>query len=226
MKIKYLKLLEKYYNGEMDVEEKASFEESLLHNTELNTANNEYLGICEAIGDPETIDLRIKLRELRNERNRNNYGADFFMHSRNWLWLAALITVIISFTVIVSLLITTTEWKEQVATETKLYEFDEYSALNGELMKFKQRKTNFILESPADSIFHSRKYPILFQWTEDSTHMLILDLINWEGKIVFSTGKPVESPYLVKKKLPEGILVYRFRSETESYHLGFLFIKK
>jgi hypothetical protein len=50
-------------------------------------------------------------------------------------------------------------------------------------------------------------------------------LIDWEGKIVFSSGKPVTSPYLVKKKFKEGVLAYRFRSETESYYLGFLFLR-
>ena len=226
MKTKYLKILEKYYNDEMEPAEKASFEQSLSRNPELNMAYKEYLSILEAIGDRETLDLRLKLRELRNEKYRNSSGADFFLHSRNWLWMAALITIIISFTIIVSLLITRSEWKDQVASELKSAENSEYSALDRELMKFKQRKTNFVLESPADSIFHSRKDPILFKWTVDSTKMLILDLIDWEGKIVFTSGKPVDSPYLVKKRLPEGIMVYRFRSETESYYLGILLVKK
>jgi hypothetical protein len=225
MKTKYLKLLEKYYNDEMEPAEKASFEESLSQNPELNAAYKEYLSIYEAIRDQETLDLRVKLKELRGERNRNNNGADFIMNSRNWLWLAALITIIISFTVIVSLLITKADWKDQAASEIKSVEINDYNGLDRELMKFKQRKTNFMLESPKDSIFHNRKDPVLFQWTVDSTNLLILDLIDWEGKIVFSSGKPVVSPYLVKKKLPEGILVYRFRSETESYYLGFLFLK-
>jgi hypothetical protein len=225
MKTKYLKLLEKYYNDEMEPAEKASFEESLSQNPELNADYKEYLSIYEAIRDQETLDLRVKLKELRGERNRNNNGADFIMNSRNWLWLAALITIIISFTVIVSLLITKADWKDQAASEIKSVEINDYNGLDRELMKFKQRKTNFMLESPKDSIFHNRKDPVLFQWTVDSTNLLILDLIDWEGKIVFSSGKPVVSPYLVKKKLPEGILVYRFRSETESYYLGFLFLK-
>ncbi|MCK9399876.1 MAG: hypothetical protein M0Q51_07780 [Bacteroidales bacterium] len=225
MNTKYIKQFEKYYNGEMDPEEKGSFEESLSQNPELNADYQEYLSIYEAIGDQETLDLRVKLKELRNEWNRNSNGADFIMNSRNWLWLAALITVIISFTVIVSLLITKADWKDQTASEIKSVEINDFSALNRELIKFKQRKTNFMLESPKNSVFHNRKDPILFQWTVDSTNLLILDLIDWEGKIVFSSGTAVVSPYLVKKKLPEGILVYRFRSETESYYLGFLLLK-
>lgn len=224
MNTKYLKLLEKFHNGEMEPAEKASFEESLSQNPELNAAYLEYLSIYEAIGDHETLDLRIKLRELRDEKYRNNNGTDFIMRNRNWLWLAALITVIISFTVIVSLLITGTDLKDQSAAGFESLEVYDYNGLNRELMKFEQRKSNFTLESPKDSVFHMRKDPILFKWTVDSTAPLILDLIDWEGKIVFSSGEPVTSPYVVKKKLKDGILAFRFRSDTESYYLGFLFL--
>jgi hypothetical protein len=225
MNTRYLKQFEKYYNGEMEPAEKASFEELLSQNPELNAAYKEYLSIYEAIGDQEILDLRIKLKELRDERKRNNYGPDFMMRNRNWLWLAALITIIISFTVIVSLLITKVDWKDQAASEFKSIEINDHNALNWELIKFSQRKTNFMLQSPKDSIFHNRKEPILFQWTVDSTDLLILDLIDWEGKIVYTSGKTVASPYVVKKKFREGVLVYRFRSETESYYLGFLILK-
>lgn len=225
MNTKYLKILEKYHNGEMEPSEKASFEESLTHNPELNAAYQVYLSIYEAIGDNETLDLRRKLKELRHGTNRDNNGTDFIMRNRNWLWLAALITVIISFTVIISLMITKTDWKEQSASGTNAIEVYDYNGLNRELMKFTQRKTDFKLESPKDSVFHNRKEPIIFKWTVDTTSPLILDLIDWEGKIVFSSGKPVTSPYLVKKKFKEGVLAYRFRTETESYYLGFLFLR-
>jgi hypothetical protein len=225
MKTKYLKLLEKYHNGEMEEGEKASFEESLLQDRELNADYLEYLSIYEAIGDEETLDLRIKLRELRDEKYRNNNGSDFMMRNRNWLWLAALITVIISFTVIVSLLITSSAWKDQSAFGVRSVEAYDHSGMNRELMKYEQRNANFALESPKDTVFHNRKEPILFKWTVDTTTPLILDLIDWEGKIVFSSGQPVTSPCIVKKKLKEGILAFRFRSDTESYYLGFLFMK-
>lgn len=225
MNTKYLKILEKYHNGEMKPSEKVSFEESLIRNPELNASWQEYLSIYEAIGDQETLDLRNKLKELREEKNRSNSGTDFIMRNRNWLWLAALITLMISFTVIVSLLITKVDWKEQSAAGFNGIENYDYNGLNRELMKFKQRKTNFALESPKDSVFHYRKDPILFKWTVDTASPLILDMIDWEGKIVFSSGQPVSSPYVVKKKFQEGVLAFRFRSETESYYLGFLFLK-
>jgi hypothetical protein len=225
MNTKYLKIFEKYHNGEMEPSEKASFEESLTRDPELNASYQEYLSIYEAIGDQDTLDLRNKLRELRNEKNRNDNGANFINRNRNWIWLAALITVIISFTVVISLLITKADWKEQSAAGLNSIEVYDYNGLNRELMKFKERKTNFALESPKDSVLHDRREPILFKWTVDTTSPLILDLIDWEGKIVFSSSQPVTSPYLVKKKFKEGVLAYRFRSDTESYYLGFLLLR-
>jgi hypothetical protein len=225
MNIKYLKILEKYHNGEMEPSERAAFEESLAQNVELNAIYKEYFSIYEAIGDQETLDLRKKLRELRVEKNRNNSGTEFLIRNRNWVWLAALITVIISFTVVISLLITKVDWKEQSASGFNSIEESDYNGLNRELMKFTERKTDFKLESPKDSVFHNQRDPILFKWTVDSTSPLILDLIDWEGKIVFSSGEPVTSPYVVKKKFHQGVLAFRFRSETESYYLGFLFLR-
>jgi len=225
MNTQYLKQFENYYNDEMGPEDKALFEKSLSQNPELNASFKEYLSIYEAIGDQDTLDLRIKLKEIREESARNKNGSDFFRHNYNWLWMAALITIIISFTIITSLLIARVDWNQQVATELNAVDIQEYSALDRELMKFEQRNMDFKLESPGDSIFFSRKDPLLFKWTVNSTNPLILELIDWEGKIVFSSGKPAISPYLVKKNLPGGILVYRFRTKTEAYYIGFLFLK-
>jgi len=225
MKTQYLKQFEKYYNGEMDPEEKASFENSILQDPELNSSFQEYLSIYDAIRDQDTLDLRTKLKEIREERARNKNRPDFFSHGYNWLWMAALLTIIISFTVIISLLITKIEWNDQVASELNSVEVLEYSALNRELMKFEQRNMDFKLESPKDSFSFNSKDDLLFKWTVDSVNPLILELIDWEGRIVFSSGKPAISPYLIKKKLPGGILVYRFRTDTEAYYIGFLFLK-
>jgi hypothetical protein len=139
--------------------------------------------------------------------------------------MAALITIIISFTVIVSLMIARIDRKDQVASELNTIEIHEYSGLDRELMKFAKRNIDFKVESPKDSIFFDRKNPLLFAWTVNSTNPLILELIDWDGKIIFSSGKPATSPYLVKKKLPGGIIVYRFRTDTEAYYIGFLFLK-
>jgi hypothetical protein len=225
MNTKYIKQFEKYLDGEMDPEEKAMFEESLLNNAEKHSSFMEYQSIYEALGDQDTIDLRIKLKEIREENAKKRNSADFLGHGYNWLWLAALITVIISFTVITSLLIAKVKSDEQLAFELNPMEIEKYSALDRELLRFEQRNIDFKLESPGNSIFINRKDPLVFKWTVDSTNPLIFEVIDREGKIIFSSKKPVKSPYLIDEKLPVGMLVYRFRTAIESYHIGFMFLK-
>lgn len=225
MNTKYLKQFERYFHDEMDPGEKTSFEEALSKDLELSNAYKEYLSIYDALSDHELLDLRIKLKEIRDENSRKKDNPDFFRHGYNWLWMAALITIIISFTVIVSLLITRNEPEEQIATVLSTVEVEKYGGLDRELMKFEQRNVEFKIESPGDSLFIDRKESLTFQWTVNSTEPLILELIDWEGKIVFSSGKPASSPYVVKKKLPGGIIAYRFRTETESFYIGFLFLR-
>jgi hypothetical protein len=225
MKTNNLKLFERYYNGEMDPDEKDSFEKSMSEDPELDASYQEYLSIYDAIRDKETLDLRIKLKEIREENARKRKGKDFLSQGNNWLWMAALITVIISFTIITSLLITRSRPNEQFAFETIQPYNPDYSAFDRELIKFEQRNVNFKLESPKDSIFLNRNNPILFKWSFNATDPLILELIDSSGRIVFSTVKPVESPYTIDKNLPYGIMVYRFRTETEAYSLGFLYFR-
>jgi hypothetical protein len=224
MNTKYLQQFERYYNGEMGPEEKASFENSLSESPEMNASFKEYLGIYEALSDRDTLDLRIKLKELRDERARMNNN-NFFIQKYNWLWVAALITVILGITVVTSLMIGRAEWRKQMAAEVKLEDISEYSDLNRELMRYAQRDNDFKLESPGDSVFINRNTVLNFKWTVNSTDNLLLELINWHGDIIYSSGKPVISPYRVNMKLPPGILAYRFRTDTEAYLIGFLFLK-
>jgi len=220
-----LKQFEEYHNGEMGPEEKALFEKQLSQNPSLNAEFKEYLSVYEAISDSDTLDLRIKLKEIREENARGKIGGNFLNYSNNWLWVAALLTIIISFTVIVTLLISRPDVNSQVLADFNPVETEVHSALDRELIKFEQRNMDFRIESPNDELFHSRKDPLIFKWAVNSPDPLILELIDWEGKIVFSSGKAVESPYLVGKKLPGGIMVYRFRTHKESYFIGFLFLK-
>jgi hypothetical protein len=225
MKTKHFNQFERYFNGEMEPGEKASFEEVLSNDRDLNAEYQEYLGIYEAISDQETLDLRIKLKEIREANARKKKGNDFLSQGYNWLWMAALITIIISFTTIVSLLIKQLEPKEQIAFEVVTDQNQDPTGLARELIRFEQRNMDFHLESPKDSIFLNRNNPLLFKWNVNSTDPLILELINMQGKIVFSSDKPVESPYVIKKKLPGGVVVYRFRTDKEAYQLGFLYLR-
>jgi hypothetical protein len=225
MNTKYLKKFEKYYNDEMEPEERATFEQSLEADPDLKSAYREYLDIYDAIADKETLDLMIKLKEIRKDNAKKNRGANFLSQGYNWLWMAALITIIISLTTIVSLMIRRLEAKEKYAYELSAPVNQDMSNLDRELTRFNQRQIEFNLESPKDSVFLNRKNPVLFKWNVNSTEPLILELIDWQGRFVFSSGGPVESPYLVKKKLPGGIIAYRFRTETEAFRLGFLYLR-
>lgn len=220
-----LKQFEDYYNGEMGPEEKASFEESLLKDPALNASYNEYLGIYEAIADQDSLELRIKLKEIREENARKKNSSDFFGYGYNWLWMAALLTIIISFTVIVSIMITRVDNEDKFVSASNAIVLPAYSALDIELKRFEQRNVEFNLESPKNVISYTRKDPLLFRWTVNATNPLILDLIDLDGHIVFTSGKYIESPYILNKKLPEGMLVYRFRTESESFSIGFLYLR-
>jgi hypothetical protein len=224
MKRKYFERFERYYNGEMKPEEKESFEKSLSGDPDLSASYQEYLSIYDAIRDQESLELRIKLKEIREENTMKIKGSGFLSQGYNWLWMAALITIIISFATIVSLLVYRMESK-QVAYEVITTEKQDLSDLDRELIKFEQRNMDFKLESPRDSIFINRMNPLVFKWTVNSTDPLILELIDGQGKIVFSSVKPVASPYTINEILPEGIMVYRFRTNTEAYHLGFLYFR-
>ena len=225
MKTKYFKLFEKHYNDQMGPDEKSSFEKALSEDPEMNEAYKEYLGIYEALGEQDTIDLRLKLREIRDEEKKNTRKNDFFSQGYNWLWMAALITVMISFTTITSLLINRSAQKEEYAYEVVSPGMHDLNALDRELIRFEQRKMDFSMESPKESLILNKKNPLLFKWSVNSTDPLILELIDWKGQIVFTSRKPVESPYIINAPLPPGIIVYRFRTATEAYYLGFIYLR-
>jgi hypothetical protein len=225
MKTKNLALFEKYYNDEMDPEARKAFEESLSSDPELNASFREYLSIYEAINDKDALDLRIKLRELREENSKGGNVSDFFMQGYNWVWVAALLVVIISFSVILSLLVTNIERHKELMAKATEVQPTTIGPLDREIMRFEQRHSDFNLAMPDDPIIYINKETLEFQWTVTTTESLMLELINWDGNIIYSSGKSVISPYVVKANLPAGSVVFRFRSETESYHLGILFIK-
>jgi hypothetical protein len=225
MKTKYIKQFEMYLNGELDPGEKAAFEDSLGKDPGLNASFQEYLSIYQAIRDKESLELRLKLKEIREEQARGRNKSDFFRQNYNWIWMAALIAVVIGLTAVLSVMIKDAGGIKPFLSGVTSSESHDHTKLDRELLRFAQRHVNFILESPEDSIYFNRKATLVFKWTVNSTDPLILELIDRDGRIVFSSGKPVQSPYVVRKRLPSGLLVYRFRTEKESYHIGFLLMK-
>jgi len=225
MKTKEFELFERYYNGAMEPEEMAAFKEKLANDQVFNSAYQEYLSIYEALSDKDTLDLRMKLREIRQENARKRKSGGFLGQGYNWLWLAALITLAVGFTSVISLMIKRTELRKGYVFETTIVESPDMGELDRELLRFVQRQVDFRVEAPKDTIFFNRKNPIQFRWSVDVPDPVILELIDWNGKIVFSSGEPVTSPYRINKKLPAGIMAYRFRTETESFRIGFLYLR-
>lgn len=225
MKTKNLKLFEKYYNGQMSPGEKEDFDLMLSSDPELNEEFKEYLGIYDAIRDKDTMDLRIKLKEIREENSKKRTTPDFFSHGYNWLWVAAMLVIIAGFSIIISLLITDIESNKKAVAENIEVDSIPASQLDRELTRFEQRHSDFRLVAPLDPVIYRNKTTLEFQWTITTVDKLIIELIDKNGTIVFSSGKPVASPYKVKRWLPSGILLFRFRVENQAYYLGFLLIK-
>ena len=226
MKTKNLKLFEKHHNGQMSPEEKEDFDRLLASDLELGTEFKEYLSIYDAISDQDTLDLRIKLKEIRDENSKRRETFDFFSHGYNLLWAAAMLTIIVGFTIIISLLITNIEKNKQVIADyVPVISTPSNSQLERELMRYEQRHSDFKLQSPLNPIIYRNITPIEFKWTISTTNGLIIELIDGNGNIVYSSGKRVTSPHIVKRRLPSGVLLFRFRTETEAYFLGFILLK-
>ncbi|MBP6870887.1 MAG: hypothetical protein KBC43_02665 [Bacteroidales bacterium] len=224
MKTKYLKLFERYYNGEMEEPEKEMFQSQLQNDHEMADAYREYLSIYEALKDKETLEFRTKLNEIRDEF-RHNRKKDRFMNDKtNWLLVAALFILIAGITVITSFFVLTLKEQKKYVASVEAEFFKEYVALDAELMRFDQRNVDFKLLEPASPFSIDRNKPLQLSWTANSDDPLIMELINWDGRIIYSSRGTVKSPYVIKGPLPAGIFVYRFRTSTQAYGLGFLFL--
>lgn len=224
MKTKYLKLFDQYNSGELDPQERESFERRLEEDSAFAASYREYMELIDAISDRESLELRSALKQIRKDMKSDRFsGNDFLKFNFNWLWVAALMTAIICFTLVVTMMVKDVRIRKEIASIYESSAVIEYSGLDHELKRFNQRNVNFNLVEPEDKISINRKKPVLFSWTDNSTDPLILELINWQGTIIFTTGEPVTSPYLIRKTLPAGVMAYRFRTETEAYGIGFLF---
>ncbi|MBW6459877.1 MAG: hypothetical protein K0B08_04825 [Bacteroidales bacterium] len=226
MKTKHLKLLERYFNGEMTPAEMVSLEESLHSDPELNAAFREYQLITEALSDQDTIDLRGKLKDIRDEYNRGRSGRDFLSHNNNWVWLAALLVMVICFTIVLSMLISVENQRKQLLTMEHVQFTSRFSYLDLELMKYGSRNHDLItLESPKDSCIFDRSPGLVFSWRTDTTLSLKLDIISRDGMVVFTTRQNIESPYYLPGVFPEGFYVFRLRDDSISYYQGIMYLK-
>mgnify|MGYP001195856839 CR=1 FL=1 len=225
MKTKILKLFEKYYNHEMSELEKEQFGKSLENDPDMNAQYKEYLSIYEAIGDKESLDLRIKIKEITESHGREGNISDFLKNGYNWLWMAALVTILVCITTIVYLFFNRIEKREKFLTGVYHEVYFPSGNLGRELAKFEQRNVGLEVYAPGDTIFFNKNEPIYFNWHLGFDEPLILDLINQQGRIIYTSGKPVLCPHVVNVPLQEGLVVYRLRTEKVFYHMGFIYLR-
>lgn len=225
MKTKYLKLFERYYNHEMPEPEREQFEKDLENDQDMNAQYKEYLSIYEAISDKETLDLRVKIKEITESHEKEGNIPDFLRNGYNWFWMAALITILVCITTIIYLFFDRIEKREKFLTEVYNEVYFPSGNLGRELAKFEQRNVGLKVDAPGDTIFYDKNGPVYFNWFLGFKEPLILDLINQQGRIVYTSGKPVFSPHVVTAPLQEGLVVYRLRTEKVFYHMGFIYLR-
>jgi hypothetical protein len=190
----------------------------------LNEAFREYEQVLESLKDSEILELRKKLRELREQDIKSGRRSRFMDGSGNWMWLAAVLTIVLSFTIIIGLLVRQLEDNATVASIIPM-EKQSFENLNKELMKFGIRDHGMTLEIPKDHSIHRKRGYIRFQWSVDSTYNLLLDVIDREGNVVFVSDRPLESPYFFRKKMKSGMYIFRFRDDKEAFNLSVLYLK-
>jgi hypothetical protein len=225
MKANYLQLFEKYSNGEMSPSEEAAFTQQLQEDPAMQHDFKEYQQIIEALDDPEMLNLRLKLRKIREEESvkRNRYP--FLNSGNNWVWLAALLTIIAGFTITITLLVTNySDRRHDPLTYVDYFEQKARESLNEELMKYGTRKGGMHLVTPSDSAYFFVEGPVLFEWTVDSTYNMLMDVLDYRGKVVFKSYRPIQSPFLFTRELKTGMYIFRFRDNTGTYNLVSLYL--
>jgi hypothetical protein len=220
MKTRHLKLLEKFFNGEMSEEEKKDFEHTRKNDPELDRDFMEYQQILESLKDTELLELRKKLNEIREEGSRPGDIISFFRGDNNWIWLAALLTIIVALTFVISLLVSEVRHNEPASlSNVVMPDSTAMDKLSLELRKFSMRKHGMALDIPLISQEFYRKENILFNWSVDSTYNLLLDVIDKEGNVVFVSHRPIESPFVFKRRMKNGSYIFRFRDDKETFSL-------
>ena len=96
MKTKYLITIERYFNGQMDPDERDQFESDLKSNPYLKREYEEYKAVYDAIGDNETLELRRQLQEIARGFEKGEGRIGIKKLRNEWMWMAAFIRAIAS----------------------------------------------------------------------------------------------------------------------------------
>ena len=93
-----------------------------------------------------------------------------------------------------------------------------------ELLGTNLRSVYFSLTEPEDSAIFLSGDEIKFIWEGDLDELLMLDLIDHNGKAIYQTDPLNDNEFLFKEKLEPGVYVVRFRTVDEIIYLNVFFI--
>ena len=228
MKSQHVRVFERYSNGQMDSLEKAGFEERLRQDEAFRKEFEEYNEIYESIADTEMIELRKQLRKISRGMRKEQGGGSPGGMDRKWFWLAAVLIVSLSIVSMTYLWVNSPRsvWFQGVGwvagnPDSLLYSLEPSYE---ELVRYRVRSEDFHLDQPRDSLVVRKNTSIHFEWRTSLEEPVFFDVLNKSGRLVYSKVTSVNSPYVLKKNLPRGIYVYRFRTEQVTLHTGLLFI--
>jgi hypothetical protein len=228
MKTKFLKTIERYFNGEMDKQEREQFESDLGSNPLLKKEFDECKAVYEAIGDKESLQLRRQLKEIARGFEKGEGRIGIRRVRNEWVWLAALLIISISIISIVYSLVNSPLTSQYLAlrdnvrnTSSGTFRLD---PVYDDMMRYRLRSSEFILECPRDSLVVEKRSDVLFRWTTSIEGPFILEILNRHGALVFSSADPISSPYTFSKNIPVGIYIVRIRTATQAVCYRLLYV--
>jgi hypothetical protein len=229
-RIKYLRKIERFLNGEMDETEKAKFETELLENPELAEEYREHLEIYKAISDKEVIELRQQLKNIHSILHGKLWGGRILPRWYHWSLMAAAILFLTGLMFVLMMIIKPVMSEKQFATM-----ISQDSTLAGDafqllpvyrnLLVIKVRSEDFDLITPRDSSVFAKGEAVTFRWKTSFYQPVMIEVINSRGMIVSVAGIPPEDHYVLKEELNRGIYIFRLQSETRTLYYGVFFIR-
>lgn len=228
MKTKYLKTIERYFNGEMDQAEREAFEAGLRDNILMKREFEEYQAIYEAISDREAIELRKQLKDIAAGFAKGEGRNGGWKISGEWQWLAALFIISISVVAVVYFLVNSPLTGQYLAFRQGARTIDNgtyrLDPVYNDLMRYRVRSADFILECPRDSLVVEKKSDVLFRWTSSVEGPFVLEILDRHGKIIFTSSSPLSNPYVFSKNIPIGVYIVRIRTATQALCYRLLYI--
>jgi hypothetical protein len=228
MKTKYLKIIERYFNGEMDQQEREKFESDIGSNTLMRREYEEYKAVYEAIGDRESLELRRQLKDIARgfEKGEGRIGTRRVLHE--WYWIAALLIISVSIVAVVHSLMNSPVTGQYLAMRETVRTIGngtfKLDPVYDDMMRYRIRSSDFMLECPRDSMVVEKKSDVLFRWTTSVSGPFVLEIMNRHGEIIFFSDSPLTNPYVFSKNIPVGVYIVRIRTATQAVCYRLLYV--